>query len=320
VLAFVTLTNACEVDTVLTGVREYALPTRTSQIQAFSFEGEKDIDVRNPKKLRFTINGVVARAELYLWGDRFSTLYYSELGQHTHSFDTWPVSPAAQRTTAPASWLDEHTHKLPDGHGSTVPTPWVPGSLEPPLPDGYHETHQLLSTADGDAVGVLIPGADNKYRPGSPVWIIGGQHSHRVTVSFGNTTTFEGVQTPGSAFHTHLIPDTSPFGATDVSARGPHERSHRYLDDLRVGLRVGSRPPVPPIDVTRGILRRLPTAWGRLGTGNSNDPLNVEGTGPIDLLAIAREVGVDLSSAGTHELTFSVNQGGGKIAYNLYVA
>ena len=100
-LALVTLTPSCEVDAIFTGVREYARPAHISQVQPFSFEGEKDIDAVNPKRLRFNINGVPASVRLYLWGDRFSTLYYTEMGEHSHSFDTWPATRSSRGSPAP---------------------------------------------------------------------------------------------------------------------------------------------------------------------------------------------------------------------------
>lgn len=320
-LALVTLTPSCEVDAIFTGVREYARPAHISQITPFSFEGEKDIDSKNPKRLRFNIDGVPASVKLYLWGDRFSTLYYTELGEHSHTFDTWPTAPPAPRSTGPASKLDEHTHKLPDASGTTVDKDPDPALSPSELRDGFHNTHELRSNADADCVTTATGGTFN----GRTQFISDGFHSHKVSISFGGTASLLGnLKLPaGSALHTHLIPDTSPFGSIDIAAHGPHETSYGYLDDLHVALRVG---PVST-DITDAIQNRLPMSWlnpatgkRQLGRGNPNDPLNTDGTDAIDLLDIANEKKIDLSLPQTYELTFSVANGGGKVAYNLFVA
>jgi hypothetical protein len=306
-LALVTLTASCEVDAIFTGVREYARPAHISQITPFSFEGEKDIDKANPKRLRFNIDGVPASVKLYLWGDRFSTLYYTELGEHTHTFDTWPVGPVAKRLTEPAPKVDDHTHSIPDGSGSTSK-------------DAH--SHWLRVNAGGAAGGFVAVAASTSTAglpnpqfgdPTAPyVWDLTG-HSHTVAVTFDHPTG-PPVATPGQELHRHVIPDTSPFGATDIPARGPHDQSLKYLDDLRIALRVG----LVSTDITDAILARL--NWNSLGTGNPNDLLNTDGTGEIDLLDIANEKKIDLSLPQTYELVFSVAQGGGKVAYNLFVA
>jgi hypothetical protein len=309
ILAFVTLTTSCEVDGVSTGVREYAHPTRVSQVTAFSFEGEKDIDQDNPKRLHFNIDGVVESVRLYLWGDRFSTLYYTELGHHSHTFDTWPTAPPAPRSTGPASGLDEHTHKLPDVTGTTVdkdPDPNVPTFQ---LIDGFHDSHQLRTNVDSESVW-SVPGGSFRAR----TYISDGFHSHKVAISFGATPSFKGELTPGTPLHTHPIPDTSPFGAPDVAAHGPHQAAYGWLDNLHVSLVAG----LASTDITQAILTRL--NWTSLGTGNPNDLLNKEGTGEIDLLAIANEKNIDLSVPQPYELRFSVAKGGGKVAWNLFVA
>jgi hypothetical protein len=304
-LALVTLTPSCELDAIFTGVREYARPTHISQVQPFSFEGEKDIDSKNPKRLRFNINGVPASVRLYLWGDKFSTLYYTELGQHSHTFD---------KPTEPASKYDEHWHELSDHtHG---------------IRDSDLHSHRIRQNLDAKGNEVVTKsslGWQYKFSDGAqpPLDFVPGMEFIQPTrVTFSNPTegaqpnTSGGVIPDGAELHRHQIPATSPFGTTDVPARGPDDQSLGHLNDLRVALRVG----LASTDITKEILDRLPTSWTSLGKGNPNDPLNTEGTGEIDLLAIANEKKIDLSLPNTYELTFSVASGGGKVAYNLFVA
>jgi hypothetical protein len=321
-LALVTLTASCEVDAIFTGVREYARPTHISQVQPFSFEGEKDIDAANPKRLRFNINGVPASVRLYLWGDRFSTLYYTELGEHSHTFD---------KPTEPATRIDPHTHSLSDHTHEVLSSP-------------PHRHQVLASRAALNVTGQMgaLPKIGSVDTGESPAYSDHGWHwdglkwieqtdwpfiedepiprldsaGHPVATETSVPSldaTGSEVTGDGSDFHRHQLPATSPFGA-DVAARGPHGSAYGYLNNLRVGLRVG----LVSTDITDSILKRL--NWARLGTSNPNDLLNTEGTGEIDLLAIANENKIDLSLPGTYELTFSVKSGGGKVAYNLFVA
>lgn len=309
-LAFVTLTPSCEVEAVSTGVREFARPTHLSQVTPFSFEGEKDIDSQNPKRLRFGINGIPVSLRLYLWGARFSTLYYTEIGQHSHTFD---------KPTEPAAKYDAHTHSL---------------SLHThPIPPADPHNHRIRQ-----AYGDVGSGADIQTEGSSGARYVFSdkndplaQFIERVTVTFSQPSdepapnVSGGVIPDPAELHRHGLPDTVPFGAPDAPAHGPHVPAYGWLDDLRISFVVGGADT----DITDSILRRLsggpppapdPTNWGRLGTGNPNDLLNSEGTGEIDLLAVANEKNIDLSVPGTYELKFSVPKGGGNVAYNLFVA
>ena len=87
VLALVTLDSACQVSGVETGsgLREYAYPVHLSQVQAVALEGEKNLDKDNPKVVHFHVRGGAPTSVLlYLWGAKFSSLYYTELGKHHH--------------------------------------------------------------------------------------------------------------------------------------------------------------------------------------------------------------------------------------------
>jgi hypothetical protein len=323
-LALVTLTPSCELDAIFTGVREYARPTHISQVQPFSFEGEKDIDKDNPKRLRFNINGVPASVRLYLWGDRFSTLYYTELGHHTHSFDT---------PTSPATRIDPHTHSLSQHTHEVLSTPphrhrvLTSRATINALTGQMGALPKIASVDTGEAAAY----SDHGWHLQGLNWIEqtawpfiedapiprldGAGHPVATETSVPRPdTTGSTVTGDGSDLHTHQIPATSPFGASDIGALLTHDKSLSYLNDLRVSLRVG----LVTTDITPAILAQL--HWTSLGTSNPRDLLNTEGTGEIDLLAIANEKKIDLSLPNTYELTFSVADGGGKVAYNLFVA
>jgi hypothetical protein len=296
-LALVVLDASCEVDHVLTGVREYARPTHVSQVQAFSFEGEKDIDLANAKELNFRIRGgAPASVALYLWGGKFSSLFYTELGRHAHL--TPSVSLSAEKVD-----LNNHTHGLVTGGGTA-------------LSDGSHRHRIKAEPEVFDKLFTFDLGGAGTYHDRSTEDILpfiedAGSHSHglQLTGSTSGPNTNESGRT-----HTHSL--TAPASTNEVGNVSGSARSgnaHTYLDDLRVAL--------DDQDITQLILDRyVPQSWGTLGNGQANHPFNdKEGTGPIDLVEIAAEIGVDLG-AESHRLTFSVQSGGGKVLYNLYVA
>ncbi|MEZ4447692.1 MAG: hypothetical protein R3B72_51930 [Polyangiaceae bacterium] len=69
------------------GVRKYATPV-TSAARSFALEGEREIDEHNPKRLYFVPRGPTRSVMLYLRAAKFSTLFYNELGVHSHALDT----------------------------------------------------------------------------------------------------------------------------------------------------------------------------------------------------------------------------------------
>jgi hypothetical protein len=226
---------------------------------------------------------------------------------------------------------------LPAADGATT--------ANPASADGRHN-HRIQTvnnlrgnsvfTADPDAIlavfagpiGLIVGGIANMVPAyfnssgGASPYIETSGHSHNVRVSF---TTPSSGPTPtggnGTEQHTHSVPDTVFAGVTDVAVRnGAPQQAHTHLEEMTVTL--------DGQDITTYITDRMPDAWRlfnngqkRLGNGSSGHPLNDrEGTGPIDLLAIAAQVGVDLGAPQTHRLEFSVAKGGGKVLYNLYVA
>jgi hypothetical protein len=342
-LALVVLNASCELDHIQIGVREYARPTHVSQVQAFSFEGEKDIDKDNPKTLNFRIlGGSPASVSLYLWGDKFSSLYYTELGGHEHRLSSLTLVESVASFPDHKHQLPAHTHR-PQGSPTTddadaghrhsirtsprsttsfdfgvttieLPHPEIPtSSVDSPE---YHRFGFVDKTLTRPAAGL---GEDSGF-----LGLDGKQHKHPFTFQLTDAVDANGqptlTQTDGltapipASSHTHTLAapvDVSTVGS-DVRARSGN--AHTYLEDLKVEL--------DDTDITQLILDHyVPQSWQTLGNGQKEHPLNDrDGTGQIDLLAIAAEVGVDLSTDITHQLRFGVANGGGKVLYNLYVA
>jgi hypothetical protein len=311
VLALVRLTDQCQISLIDISVREFAFPANASRVTGVALEGEKDIDTDNPKVLHFQIRGGTPSAVLlYLWGGKFSSLYYTELGEHAHAFDK-PTGSATTSLAAHTHSLSGHTHGLPStspggGHNHLVRS----SRTEAPASDWLQRG--VIGGNPGEVFGV----------PGGPPFIaLDGVHVHDFVDANGNpvptsapTVDQTGGAVPtgaGSETHTHSIPETLAVGVDDVAARsGVGELAHKYLSNLRVGL--------DGTDVTDEILATLPTSWGQLGDGLGTHPLVIDGTGSIDLLDVARAAGRTIA-VGPHELVFRVASGGGKVLYNLIV-
>lgn len=294
VLALVRVNASCEIDKVETGFRQFSYPIHASRVTAMAFEGEKDIDAANRKRLRFHVRGAAPNsALLYLRGAQFSTLYYTELGSHQHALAI------AGSLTGLASTAIAHTHSL-QGAGSA---------------DAGTHSHQLLLTSVGWSYSLagspLVPGA---YR--SAADLVLGQtlrrqfiedasgHSHSL---IGAT---QGAAPATSGAHQHasaaISTGTAVTGAT-VAARPNGEAARGYLDRLQVRL--------DNIDITGDLLQML--GWKSLGDSSSGHPINqLDGTGTIDLLRLGSVGDIDM---GPHELVFSIAEGGGRLIWNLYI-
>jgi hypothetical protein len=293
VLSQVELGSGCQVVRTAPGVRRYAVPVKPQTVRPISLEGEKDIDQSNPKVLYFHIDGGVPDSVvLHLRSRPFNTLYYTELGKHTHaiSFNSRDTSKnLAHFHTATAGGTDsagDHTHTF------TVDDGEVKGGID-------------VNSTNGDTIQGKNP-IDNA-----------GAHTHKL----------EGLQLstelgPDPWVHHHLVEgDTASTGVSDLSMRPPvapatSTNALRYLVDLRVVFDETD-------DITDRVLDQLRSkpgqaaSWPALGDAVTNALALSDGTGEIDLLKIP---GLEIGQ-GRHTLTFRVAKPavGGTLQYNLYV-
>lgn len=200
VLALVTLDDACQVAGVETGsgLREYAYPVHLSQVQAVALEGEKNIDKDNPKVLHFHARGGEPTSVLlYLWGAKFSSLYYTELGNHRHG-------------------LGGHTHSLPGASGNTG----FAGSHN-------HRLYISRTVAGGgpyvDSSGAFGNRGYERSRGERDFVEPVGNHQHSISVSFTAPTGGPSPDQSGTVVN-----------GSDVDARAGG--AHTYLSDLRIRL------------------------------------------------------------------------------------
>ncbi|MEU4219147.1 hypothetical protein [Actinoplanes sp. NPDC026623] len=312
VLALVTTTATCEIDDIVIGVRQYARPTHVSQVSAFAVEGEKDIDRDNPKVLHFQIRGGSPNSVvLQLWGDRFSTLHYTELAQHAHALSAIAVG----GTSVPllSHQHDQaHTHSIPrtadDGvhrhsilvrpsleHIATEGPPLIP---IPPLPASLRYVEMNGFRLPSDPARPFVQDSDGH-----------GHNSGGPTGAATPATSGTPTSVAAAPLHSHTFAATVDASGTQQTRNGP---PYGFLNKLQVNF--------DGQDITAEVVAKLPNSWGGLlGNGDAAHGLNdARGTDLLDLIEIVNAAGLVIDT-GPHTLTFSVAAGGGKILYNLYV-
>src|SRR5262249_37445490 len=98
ILAQVELGTDCKIRRVHVGVRRYVGAASAAKVYQYALDGERDINKDNRGRFYFHIRGRQPSAvTLYLRAAKFSTLYYTELGQHKHT-----VGVTLQDLTIPA--------------------------------------------------------------------------------------------------------------------------------------------------------------------------------------------------------------------------
>lgn len=293
VLAQLALNKDCSVRDIRTFVRKYVASAKPAAVQAFTLEGEKDLDTDNRKELYFRVEGGVPdTAILILRGANFTTLFYSELGQHTHALNA---------TLQPDGAIPAHAHKLGELKTSFVDPPkhLVTARVDD---DDPAENSIMMQSADGPV--------DMVDRAGM---VITHEKGHDHFISAGSVTD----SAPAIPAHTHVVSSSAAKTGANIPARSGN--AYTFLDELKVGFDGKNITPQVLAQLTD---RDGPGVWAKLGDGTGAHTLSamdgsgrIEGTGEIDLLRL----GVDLAP-GEHRLTFSVQSGGGRVQFNLFVA
>lgn len=325
VLAEIELDDKCHIVRINSLLRKYVL--RVSGVRSFAISGEADIDKDNPKELYFhIINGYPNSVKMYLRSSNFSTLYYSETGNHSHKFNT------------SLSLRDiMHSHDIT----GSINTSFHSHAIHIPKQDARRldvKDVVTIETQDDDRAWHLgLLGKDIQYtgtngRPPStltdetiktnagykPVNMEKGHlHGHSITVE-------NGPKEDELAKNAALSGTTEKSGALnipvrhDVNANGDliYFSGYSFFTNLQVGVsRTKENLEVP---ITLDILEQLRSrdgqdSWKQLGDGTTNT-LVTDGTGEIDLLAL----GLDFPP-GEYCLTFRPESGGGKLHYSLYI-
>jgi hypothetical protein len=289
VLSQIELSTSCEVVRASPGVRKYAVPAKPQTVRPLSLEGEKDVDKANPKVLFFHVEGGTPETvTLYLRGRTFSSLFYTELGRHSHG--------VALKTT-----VDKHdfAHDHQPSGGATTD-------------DGDH-THNFIVDSGESSGGIDVNSTNGDYVQGNNPILNAGTHHHGLT---GLTLSKE----LGEYDHSHDVNgDSNEAGATDIAARSGKSALSAFrdliirLDDVPITEKICDQLEAQPGQANRWKVVVSPTDIRMNGTA-LNTP---DGTGEVDLLKLGVEIGI-----GQHKLEFLVADGdvGGNIQFNLYVS
>jgi hypothetical protein len=342
VLAQVELTPDCsKVHQINTGVRRYVGATSDAKVRQYALEGERHIDKDNPGRIYFHIRGRQPKAvTLYLRAEKFSTLYYTELGMHIHkatvSGSTQGASPpltkqstkhrhTAESLIANAGGVADHTHVLTARKGYIGHGPQDTGRA------AFFLIEREWAIEIGPNIGPLggvIPfvkslqapetdsAVDNILDDVNGVIDGGGTHTHSIS---GETSQHEGFDYD----HKHALSGSGTTSSAGVTDPSPPKFTARlgapltFVDNLQVLI----GPDIArTVNHTLNILNQLRAAqptetWDKLGNGGGGHALVVKGTGEIKLDFLPNVAFTE----GEYVIELRVDSGGGRILYNLYV-
>ena len=256
-------------------------------------EGEKDIDKANPKFLHFHISdGLPDSVRLYLRGREFTSLYYTEMGEHNHS------------VTIPDPTISiAHEHKF-----KGVPKAKHGGA--------HRHSFWYADPAEGFA-------SIDRHEPDQGKWILKDETQvmgHPIAESGAHSHDLDPLEFDPLADPNITIPIAGTIG--DKGANLPVRTNTQHLTLINnLLVRLDSN------NITKQICDQLEARDGVgkwLLVAAPNDfrikgaALNASGgTGEIDLLKLG---GVELG-LGDHTLEFRImdTNVGGNLQYNLYV-
>lgn len=305
ILAQIELDETCAVAGIHTQPRTY-VESADNSTRSFVLEGEKAIAKGNPKTLSFVIVGAPATSvTLYLWGEKFPTMFYTEIGSHSHE--------VLEHETRLDDLQDEddrstsHHHTIEIAELNKLKT-----ENASPVDDTTFDLTVPAHREGGDDLSKAVAFSLDDAKDGTRT-VVGqlkgtfenGQHSHTVSADAALETSSE---TSTAARHTHVVPkhDTEPTGQ-DIAV-DPRSTAFTYLDDLRIEL-----DGEPITNKVLSQLQPLPADWTKLGDGTDEHAL-CSGTGAIVLDAIGE------FNEGMHTLEFRVtNDSGGTLRYLLRV-
>lgn len=329
-LAQVELTPDCsQVHQVNTGVRRYVGAASDAKVRQYALEGERHIDKDNPGRIYFHIRGRQPNAvTLYLRVEKFSALFYTELGYHEHN-----PTISNGNVTGQASSIDVHRHGVTaltltgGSHSNHSVTAFISGlQVPPPLPPPPPFQPRPVGSPDHLLTAVPIAGGVPPLAPwpGPENMVVevglqigGGNHPH----TLGGLTDAPSQVAP--ALHTHPLSinvRNAPAGVTDPTP--PKYTAHSgspltYVDNLQVLIGPDtSRVVNHTNDIVNQLRAAQPTeTWDKLGNGGGGHALAVKGTGEIKLDFLPNVAFTE----GEYVIELRVNSGGGRILYNLYV-
>ena len=358
VLAQVELEPLCAgIHQINTRVRRYVGAASEAKVRQYALDGERDIDPANPGRIYFHIRGRQPNGvTLYLRAEKFSTLYYTEMGKHKHALDVQLAGgDGRHRHDLGSHSTSEHT-----GHQHSVANDFL--LLEQPedaffdlakflilgpagvflnkerteiarkiaITPQYHVRFTLAgnSLSEGD-YPPIVPN-----HPALPPLLVSSSGAHRHTYGSDPAAGVTELTKDGDASsdHTHAFRTAAAgfAGVNDPSPSPPATQLYSsrtgaplsFVNDLQIfigksGTQLDNKTPA--------ILSQLraaqsTTTWPRLGLGTGSS------TSPIDTLATdgTGEIKLDFLpdiafTEGEYVIELRVLSGGGRILYNLYV-
>lgn len=338
VLAQVQLDNSCSVVHIYPYPRHTIGQAANTAGTSYALEGERHIDKYNPGRIYFHIRGRQANCvTLYLRGEKFSTLFYTEMGNHNHIVDVevdnviipphqHPLSPIKinsdptntdQPKTGSTGLAGVHNHPLNNASARfcfPITDPSMGISFLPMIDGGQKSLHDfnfelILNENDGHTHALPMTTEDNEQ--GRPIPLQAGGSSRLAGVA------------------------DVPARSKDLGKEGPEALSLKFVEKLQVyvgSVGDGGQRPLSPGDGTddgnrtADILTQVKGSRASLygskdqlgeGKGDDNDPLYSHGTGPIRLDLLSPDLSF---SEGEYYIDLAVdNESGGRILYNLYV-
>ena len=350
VLGRIVLADGCgSIASIDTSVRRYVGEATAAKVRQYALEGVRDLDPANPATLFFHVRGRQPNSiALYLRAQELPTMYYTEMGRHTHGLTVDLALPP-------------HTHKLfddgdPNATGPTrVSVKSITADADTDIWQGVIATAgtfaviadglaaPLIATAVAGAEAVLF--AADAFDPGTGMNLTlsprpfrkfnGDNIAARVNMNIDIDANAD-----GSHGHTHSVPRaTKPYpeaGGQSVQGGGTGTSDAAGVDDTSVPYAARSGDPIhwvdglevviDGVDCTAEILTQLRNRrppgedWTKLGNGSAGHTLALTGT---DELRLDFLPGVTFGE-GEHVIEIHAPQvsgkrNGGRIHYNLYV-
>jgi hypothetical protein len=319
-LACLTLAPGCgKIESVDTGVRRY-IGSSAVRSQQYALEGTRDLDGDNPATIIFHLKGQQPTSvTLYLRSEEFPSLFYQEMGRHTHT-----MSVSLQADGAHSHELGSYTTASGGSHTHAINTPFVSAQgLFDFFDSVFPFKRWALLAVDIREYPVV---GDQPSQIGAS-FTIGSSGSHLHAYGSQGPNKLYTIDNDARSRHTHSFSQSSNSAAGVDDASGAAARySARSGAPLKFleGLQVEIDDTLVTDQVLEQIRNNRPQSenWSRLGlgTGGETDPLAHTGTGAIKIDFI-----VPLGE-GEHTIKLALQsskttgaRNGGRVHFNLYV-
>jgi hypothetical protein len=268
---------------------------------------ERDIDKNNPLTMRIPVETRLSRVRIALWGTKFSSLFYSELGSHSHVLGT----DATVEEEAPGHWhlITQHNDagRARDAkyHGVSIrhTKPSLPGDFgQAVLPFNHGSDSSVTSgplldeglpaTAYGQMRGSNYPDEDEK-----DLHLATDRNSPLVSISLSGSTETCGVGPSHPSFRTDNL---------------------SYAGDVTINVVVGD----VPVNITSSVRRAARMAiLGAKAASTELDRFLKEGTGLVRIDDVEELVGHSLLDPQTFTIEVSVadDDDGGGVECQVYL-